>query len=184
MTLQQNLPNCIEVLNDKDQELTFSGRLTLDDYQAALYLHHRPHRLIGLFQIFLVVGYLGAIALHGVKNLSALSLTVLTFPLFLLMVWRAIFFDSQVQASFERHVSLSYQYDFRVTPEKIWISSLREAFEFDWSAFSYYKTNRALTLLYRSDNEFYIFPNHWFPSLEEAQWFHRHLLSVLGDPVS
>ena len=163
--------------------LKFSGRLAPHHYQMALYLHYRPHRFIELAQPLILVGYLSAILLHGVKYMSAASMTVLTFPLFILAIWRVVFFDSQVRASFFRDASLSDRYEFQVTATKLYISSIRGELVFDWSDFSHYKRNRSLTLLYRSETEFYLFPDGWFESMDDAHWFHEHLHGVLGVPL-
>lgn len=178
--LQQNLPNRIEVLNDR--VLTFSGTLTPRDYQMALYLHHRPRRLVEMAQPLGVVGYLSAIALYGVGFLSALSLTVLTFPLFVLLIWRIMFFEEQVRLAFLRDPSLGYRYDFTVTAEMLLIASPVDEFRLDWSTLSHYKQNHCLTLLYRSETEFFLFPHHWFQSTGDLAWFQTQLRSTLGDP--
>ena len=119
----------------------------------------------------------------GVKYLPAVSITVLTFPLFILVIWRIVFFESQVLTSFFQDASLSDRYEFQITTTKLYISSSRGDLEFEWSDFSHYKRNRSLTLLYHSETEFYLFPDCWFESVDDAHWFHEHLRSVLGESL-
>ena len=41
----------------------------------------------------------------------------------------------------------------------------------DWSGFTSVRANAALTLLYRSESEFFIFPHRWFESEDDRDYF-------------
>jgi hypothetical protein len=162
--------------------IILSGRLEPDDYLKAIYLHHRPPQYLRIALPLVIMGYLLAVLFYGTRTFSVLEVTVLIFPLIIVGIWRCAFLHDQARAQFYQDVSLSYPYEFTMTFEHLRMISKLENFQLVWSEFLAYKVSPRLTILYRSENEFYVFPSRWFESSADVCFFRDRLQEVLGAP--
>lgn len=153
------------------QEIRFGGTLTPEDYVSALYLHNLPHKYMTEFIVAIAVLFVAVVGVYGSANFSPIEMTVLIFPLFVLLIWKVLIYPNQVRMLFFQQPSLQKVYEFLLDDDKLEWSTGGAPELFSWSDFVSVRSNSKLTLLYRSESEFFILPHCWFDSRDDFAFF-------------
>jgi len=148
--------------------MNITYKLTLDEYQQAVNLHHKKGNRVLMLAIYVVLAIIIVVVGTDFSNTREIITNVITvfFSIAFYMLFVRILSAYQAKSIYQKSATLSHEVTLHISGKGIKLDKNTNDISLPWRAFSKWKKDASFYLLYTSPRQFNVIPAH---ALNKAQ---------------